>query len=470
MKHSIRGSVAVATMEVLALGGVARAQLLLDTDVTNLSGFGAPLLAVIAEVSGGDTANFKLFADGQIAFAEIEGLPTLGPIFNARACGGCHFQPALGGSGGSINEVRIRKNTAGGPLHIFATDNILRLGPQRQGGVKIFPTGVEATPLGCQITHPKCRQSRCQEEEAHRTTFSTSLPICDPTSRSFGFGANCTAERQATPLFGFGLIEAIADSTFTDIANAQPEAIRGTVKTVNELGATRVARFGWKNDVATLRGFAGDAYLNEMGITNPDFPTERSECVLNGTQFGVLLDAVDDPEDTVDGETGRADIDKFADFMRMLDPPPRLAQNESARAGRLLFHEIGCGGCHLETITTALDPLAFVPLTAGGINAISPSLNGMLANQQIHPYSDFLLHDMGSLGDGITSGAAGPRQMRTAPLWGVRAKGRFLHDGRAESITDAIRLHDGQGAAARTAFFNRLPLTQRRILDFLNTI
>ena len=94
----------------------------------------------------------------------------------------------------------------------------------------------------------------------------------------------------------------------------------------------------------------------------------------------------------------------------------------------------------------------------------------MLANQQIHPYSDFLLHDMASLGDGITSGAAGPRQMRTAPLWGVRAKGRFLHDGRAESVADAIGLHDGQGAAARTAF-NRLPFTQRQqVLDFLNTI
>jgi CxxC motif-containing protein (DUF1111 family) len=469
MRYSIRGMVATATMGVLALGGVARAQLPLDTDVTNLSGFGAPLLAIIAEVSRGETANFELFADGQIDFAEVEGLPTVGPIFNARACGGCHFQPALGGSGGSINEVRIRKNTAGGPLHMFATDNILRLGPQRQGGVTIFPTGVEATPLGCQITHPNCSRSVCQKEEADRTTFSTSLRICDPTSRSFGFGANCTAERQSTPLFGFGLIEAIADSTFDAIANAQPPDIRGTVKTVNELGKTRVARFGWKNDVATLRGFAGDAYLNEMGITSPDFPTERSTCARNTTQFGVLLDAADEPEDTVD-ETGRADIDKFADFMRMLDPPPRLAQNASATAGRTLFHQIGCGGCHLETITTASNPLAFVPKTSGGINAISASLNKFLADEQIHPYSDFLLHDMASLGDGITSGAAGPRQMRTAPLWGVRAKGRFLHDGRAESITDAIGLHDGQGAAARDAFDRLTADQQQQVLDFLNTI
>ena len=469
MRDSIRGMLAVAAMGVLALGGVARAQLPLNTDIVNLSGFGAPLLAIIGEVAQGNDTNFELFADGQLDFAEFEGLPTLGPIFNARSCGGCHFQPALGGSGGSINEIRIRKNTAGGPLHLFATDNILRLGPQTQGGVTIFPTGVEATPLGCQISHPNCVKSICQKEEADRTTFSTSLPICDPTSRSFGFGKNCTAERQSTPLFGFGLLEAIADSTFTAIANNQPQSIRGTVKTVNELGATRVARFGWKNDVATLRGFSGDAYLNEMGITSPDFPDERSTCARNQTQFGVLLDAADEPEDTVD-ETGRADIDKFADFMRMLDPPPRLAQNASAKAGHTLFHQIGCGGCHLETITTASNPLAFVPKTTGGIKAISGSLNGFLASKQIHPYSDLLLHDMGSLGDGITSGAAGPRQMRTSPLWGVRAKGRFLHDGRAESIADAIGLHDGQGAAARNAF-NGLPADkQQQVLDFLNTI
>ncbi len=469
MTYFTRGMVAIAAMGVLALGGVARAQLPLNTDITNLSGFGAPLLAIIGEVAQGNDINFELFADGQIDFAEVEGLPTVGPIFNARSCGGCHFQPALGGSGGSINEVRVRKNTAGGPVHIFAVDNILRLGPQTQGGLTIFPTGVEATPLGCQITHPGCAKSACQKEEANRTTFATTLPICDPTSRSFGFGANCTAERQSTPLFGFGFIEAIADSTFTAIANAEPQAIRGTVKTVNELGATRVARFGWKNDVATLRGFAGDAYLNEMGITSPDFPAERSTCARNKTQFGVLLDAADEPEDTTD-ETGRADIDKFADFMRMLDPPPSLAQNATAQAGRTLFHQIGCGGCHLETITTSSNPLAFVPKTTGGINALTPSLNAFLGNKQIHPYSDFLLHDMGALGDGITSGAAGPRQMRTAPLWGARAKGRFLHDGRAESAADAIGLHDGQGAAARNAF-NRLSADQQAmILAFLNTI
>ena len=306
MRYSTKGvAAAVMLAGLLALGGEARGQIPLVTDVTNLSGFGAPLLAIINEVAHGNTANFALFADGQIDFTEVEALPTVGPIFNSRSCGGCHFQPALGGSGSFINEVRVRNNTAGGPVHIFANDNILRAGPQNQGGVTIFPSGLEATPLGCQITHPSCKKSLCQQEEATRTTFSTTLPICDPTSSAFNRGKNCTAERQSTPLFGFGFIEAVADSTFTAIANSQPLSIRGTVKTVSELGATRVGRFGWKDDVATLRGFAGDAYLNEMGITSPDFPTERSQCARNVTQFGVLLDAADEPEDTDTGRRAR---------------------------------------------------------------------------------------------------------------------------------------------------------------------
>ena len=468
--RAVRGTttLALAVAAAIAIPSITGAQLPLQTNVPNLSGFGLPLLAVIQQAAQGNNENFALFADGQFDFADVETLPALGPIFNSRACAACHFQPALGGSGSFINEVRIRNNTAGGPLHIFASDNILRLGPQREGTTTIFSTGVEATPLGCQITHPKCRRSVCQNEEAARTTFGTTLVLCDPTSGSFLSGHNCTAERQSTPLFGFGFIEAIADGTFTAIAAAEPANIRGVVKTVNELGRARVARFGWKADVATLRGFAGDAYLNEMGITNPDFPTERSNCAVNQTQFGVLLDAADDPEDQTQTD-GRADIDHFADFMRMLDPPPVLAQDASAQAGHTRFTQLGCAGCHAESITTASDPSSFVPPTTGGV-AITASLNGFLAGKTIHPFSDFLLHDMGALGDGITSGAAGPRQMRTAPLWGVRGKSRFLHDGRAESLAEAIGLHDGQAAAARNAFNALSAAQQQQVLDFLNTI
>ena len=324
----------------LIIASPARAQFNIPTTITNLSGFGIPLDGILVEAAQGHNDDLATFADGQLTFTEVDSLPELGPIFNSRSCGACHFQPALGGSGQFINEVRVRNNTAGGPLHIFASDNILRAGPQKQGTTTIFPAGLESTPLGCQITAPKCTQSVCQTEEASRTTFVTTLKICNPTSSAFLSGTNCTAERQSTPLFGFGLVEAVANSTFVAIANSQPLAIRGTVKTVVELGATRVARFGWKDDVATLRGFAADAYLNEIGITNPDAPNERSSCALGVTKFGVLLDAADDPRTRsrpTGAPTSTASRTSCGDWRRRRlstrATPPRRGTRSSTRSG-----------------------------------------------------------------------------------------------------------------------------------------
>jgi len=441
--------------------------------IITLSGFGQPLPGIQLEAIFGNTTDLQIFATGQLNFKEVDSLPALGPIFNSRSCGACHFQPAIGGSGEFIQEVRVRNTSVGGPLHIFASDNILRLGPQSQGTTTIFANGVEAAPLGCQITSPGCNLSFCQQKEADRTTFNPSLGICDPNSASFKGGANCTAERQSTPLFGFGLVEAVADQTLLSIASNEPAPIRGIAKMVTEVGTPppppRVGRFGWKDDHATLRGFSGDAYLNEIGITNPDHPTELSDCASGKLQFGVLLDdPLDDPEDATD-IAGRADVDRFADFMRALSPPPRIEQSSSAQNGGTLFNQMGCNGCHLPSLTTASDPASFIPPTTGG-KPITSSLNSVLANKTFHPYSDFLLHSMGSLGDGITSGAAGPTMIRTAPLWGVRAKSRLLHDGRADDIPTAISLHDGQGLPAAEQFEALSTSQQQDVVNYLDTL
>ena len=458
-------ALACSCVGVLALS--AQAQSTQPFSTPNIYGFGDPLDAIKAEALLGLTGDLATFGEGQATFIEVDGLPELGPLFNSRSCGTCHFQPALGGTGSFINEIRVRNNTRPGPVQIFASDNILRAGPQSQGSLTIFPNGLEASPLGCQITSPNCNRSAFQIELASQTTWATTLQVCDPTSAAFASGQNCSAERQSTALFGFGFIEAVADATFDAIAAGQPPAIRGTVKRVTELGRTRVARFGWKDDVATLRGFAGDAYLNEIGISSPDFPADRSNCALNVTQFGVLLDVDDDPEDQI--VNGKADVDHFADFMRALAPPPRLQQNADAQTGHNIFNFIGCGGCHVENITTAVNPASFVPRSTGGV-PMTVTLSFILSGQTFHPFSDFLLHDMGALGDGITSGVAGPRMMRTPPLWGVRGKSRLLHDGRAEDVSEAVAFHDGQAAAARNAFQALTPANQNKVIAFLNTI
>jgi hypothetical protein len=430
----------------------------------NLDGFGAPLPGLAQ-----DGSDLGVFATGQMNFKEIEKLPQVGPVMNGVSCAGCHSQPAIGGGGLFINEIRVRHNTHPGPVHIFAVDNFLRNGPQTQGKTTIFPQGVEAEPLGCQITAPGCQLSPCQQEEVAKTTFSTDLATCDPTSADFRSGGNCVVGRSALATFGDGLVEAVSDQTFERIAESEPPEIHGTVKMVTEnfTKVTHVGRFGWKDDHASLRGFSGDAYLNENGITNPDNPDEVSQCAANEKAYGLPLQDTG-VEDTTDAD-GRADIDRFSDFMRGLAPPPTLPQNASAQNGSRLFTSMGCAGCHRPSMTTASNPASFIAPTTGDVS-ISPTLNNTLANQTFHPYSDFLLHDMGSLGDGITSGAAGPTMMRTVPLWGLRAKSQFLHDGRAGDIPTAIKLHDGQGKPAAQAFGALSAQQQLDVVNFLNTL
>jgi hypothetical protein len=430
----------------------------------NLDGFGAPLPAVASSLS-----DLSTFATGQLNFKEIDSIPQLGPLFNSTTCTGCHSQPATGGGGLFINEIRVRNNTDPGPVHIFAVDNMLRNGPQTQRGVPIFPAGIQAEPLGCQITVPGCQLSACQQEEASRTTFNTDLPTCDPTSAGFTAGGNCVSGRAALALFGDGLVEAVADQTLTQLAQNEPQSVRGVAKMVMEnfLTTEHVGRFGWKDDHAFLRAFSGDAYLNEMGITNPDNPVDTSNCATGVTQYGMALEDTG-IEDAV-GADGRADIDRFTDFMRALAPPPTLPQNLSSFRGGLLFFQMGCAGCHAPSLTTASNPASFIPKSTGG-TAMSPTINNALANQTFHPFGDFLLHNMGALGDGITSGSAGPMMMRTAPLWGVRAKSVFLHDGRAGNIPAAISLHDGQGKLAAGAFQALSTGQQQDVVNFLSTL
>jgi len=436
----------LAVLAVLALAAQARAQAEpLGPLTADTSGFGQPLPAVAH-----NRAERALFVAGQRLFATPLSIPLLGPLFNNRTCVACHFQPTMGGSGEFISEIHTRADTTGLPVHTFAVDNVLRAGPQTQADATVFEHGLAAVPLGCEISDPNCVLSPCQQQEAMLKHFSTGLPICDPSSASFAAGDNCTAQRQSTNLFGLGLVEAIDNNTLIALANSQPPAIRGTPRMLIEFGALRVARFGWKDDSATLRLFAALALANEMGLTTPDLPEENTTCADGVMQFGVLLDGGHEPEDTPDA-SGRAMVDRVVDFMRALEPPPQLAEDAQARRGDRLFSAIGCAGCHVPTLRTAANPSAFIPPTTGGV-ALSAALNRALAAQTFHPFSDFLLHDMGSLGDGITSGTAGPTMMRTSPLWGVRAKVRFLHDGRTDNLATVIRLHDGQGRDSARRF------------------
>ncbi|HVU25984.1 MAG TPA: di-heme oxidoredictase family protein, partial [Opitutus sp.] len=157
-------------------------------------------------------------------------------------------------------------------------------------------------------------------------------------------------------------------------------------------------------------------------------------------------------DDQPDPRDGRADIDRVAVFMRYLAPPNRAPGSPDAQAGQQLFATLNCAACHHPAYRTGVNPVA------------------ALSEKNVVLYSDLLLHDMGALGDGIAQADAGPREMRTAPLWGLRVRPAFLHDGRAMTLDAAIRAHDGEAAVSRDAYTQLTTGEQRQLLAFLNTL
>jgi CxxC motif-containing protein (DUF1111 family) len=255
--------------------------------------------------------------------------------------------------------------------------------------------------------------------------------------------ATIVTGRKTTPLFGLGLVDAVPDSTFEDLTKNG-----GKVNLVldPQSGTRKVGKFGWKAQVSSLFVFSGDAYLNEMGITSPFFPNEQ--CPNGDCSRMAACDPVADPEDNGD------DVVAFENFMTLLAPIPRgpTALSSSVIAGEGVFTRIGCEGCHVSTLTTGTSPIA------------------ALNQKTFHPYSDFLLHHMGTLGDGIEQGKAAGDEMRTAPLWGLRLRSTFLHDARAGSFSEAIDAHDGAAKEAAQAFGRLNAADRQALLDFLGSL
>jgi CxxC motif-containing protein (DUF1111 family) len=266
--------------------------------------------------------------------------------------------------------------------------------------------------------------------------------------------------RISTNTLGSGFVESITNETLLAIRDAQPADIRGTAVMVPVLeadSAARIGRFGWKSQHASLESFSADAYLNEMGITSPLFPEENT---ANGRDVHADYDPVADPED--DGRS----IVAFANFMRSTKAPARGEITDEVRAGEQLFDQAGCSACHVASITTG------PPGT--NINGGKFEIPAALGNKVIHPYSDFLLHDIGS-GDGIPvlptpEYANTLTQIRTAPLWGLRTRNRLMHDGLSFTKEEAIARHGGQAAATKQRFDALSASEQRLLLMFLDSL
>jgi len=391
------------------------------------------------------TPSEKAFFDaGQESFEEVEGVSQgLGPRFNLDSCGGCHAQPAVGGTSPDGNpQIEVAtKNGAKNRIPFFIKiDGPVREARfkfkmvdgklERDGGVhNLFTiTGRKDAP-GCNILQPDF------DAEARKHNLIFRIP---------------------TPVFGAGLIENIPDATILANKNSQKslKMLLGISGRENRSGNDgTITRFGWKAQNKSLLMFSGEAYNVEQGVSNELFPQERDETA------SCLFNALPEDRTNFDGQTpieALSDIELFSFFMRMLAPPTPAYDNASTINGKRIFNQIGCSLCHTPTLTTGTTNI------------------GALSNKLANLFSDLLLHAMGvDLADDIVQGGAGPFEFRTAPLWGLGQRIFFLHDGRTSNLIEAIQAHKSTGSEASkviTHFNNLAEADKQDLLNFLRSL
>jgi CxxC motif-containing protein (DUF1111 family) len=389
----------------------------------------------------------------QTKFDEVEQLSDgLGPLYNAQSCRECHQSP-VSGAASQVTELRVGHN---GPDGHFRTPDI----PIAHGAEVIS---------GRSLVNDRaiCPNAAFPDKEIQERVPETE------TIRTFRLSLN---------LLGDGFVEAVADQTLIDLSKAQCKSSHGKicgqvlyVPIVEAPGQMGVGRFGWKDQHASLLSFSGDAYLNEMGITNRLQPDEVTS----------ICNSASEPNDTV-GPDGLFDIDHFARFIRATKAPARdaqLASGAAAQKGLALFGKIGCVSCHVATLTTA---------PAGTkINGGTFTVPAALGSATLHPYGDFLMHDVGT-GDGILQATrehyghkvfqqmsdymskqnfeSSRNKIRTAPLWGVRLRPRLMHDGASLTFLEAITRHKGEASHVTQQFEKLKKADQEALIEFLKSL
>jgi CxxC motif-containing protein (DUF1111 family) len=342
----------------------------------------------------------------------------LGPTFNGNSCAMCHAQPAIGGSSPGLTSPQ---NPVANPQVALATKDgatntvptfITSSGPVREarffsdGGVHdLYTIQGRSDASGCTLAQPN---------------FAAQIT------------AGTISYRIPTPLFGLGLVENTTDANLRSAAGADTNLGINPIFNISGNDGT-ITRFGWKAQNKSLLIFSGEAYNVEQGVTNENFPNERSTvsgCVFNATPedaSNILNPNSSSPNfGTTVGTVAEmsSDIVDFGAFMRLLAAPTPTTSFPTNTLGKALFENAGCAVCHVENQVAAASPFT-------GLSNVSYS-----------PFSDFALHHMGStLADGITQGLAGPDQFRTAPLWGLGQRLFFLHDGRTTDLLQAILDH-----------------------------
>jgi CxxC motif-containing protein (DUF1111 family) len=414
------------------------------------------------------------FQDGQTRFQAVETVSNsanvgLGPRFNSNQCSSCHAFPAVGGSGAAVNPQFEFVSSGVAPDNTtpsFITAN----GPTREARFPFFfnsngSVNTSAPNGGVEDLFTVSGRPDAGSCKLNQPPFAHAL------------ATNNVIFRIPAPVFGLGLIENLDDSTLLKNQQKNLKNNFGIAGTFNHNGNDgTISRFGWKAQNKSLHVFAGEAYNVEMGITNTVFNNEHP--LPEEEQFGtglpsdcLNLGGIGYPEDETNplstpNPAVLDDVSAFANFMRLLAPPPSggvLVNGQAVSAatisgGKALFSAIGCATCHNPTPGTTQ----------------ASDFDPGLSNKPVNAFSDVEIHHMGTgLADNVSQGGAGGDQFRTAPLWGLGQRIFLLHDGRTTNLITAIQAHASSGSEATTVIqnFNSLsPAEQQELLDFLRSL
>jgi CxxC motif-containing protein (DUF1111 family) len=291
------------------------------------------------------------------------------------------------------------------------------------------------------------------------------------SAKSSGSTYQITGDRVSLNLLGDGYIEAVDRLDIEQNALRQRQAnlgIAGLVVNppVLESGGSttkwQIGRFGWKSQHTSLMSSCADSLRNELGMRNRLYPDEYPTHAPSDSPT---------PFDTPDARTHKTELERLVDEIRHTSPPPRdpnLAVSPDAQAGEKLFTKIGCAVCHVPTYKT-LPPGTL-------INGGTYKVPKFLGNVVIYPYSDFLLHDVGT-GDGIPQAAkpeyldqSTANKFRTAPLWGLRFRQDLMHDGDSPGTEAAVKRHGGEATAVRRQYEQLTPTEKQQLQQFLSSL
>ena len=376
--------------------------------------------------------------------ASTTGRDGLGPIFNAQSCSTCHFKdgrakPPEGPDDperGLLFRVSVPGDSASGTV------------PDPHYGDQIQDRAIEGVPAEATVVITTEAVRGRYADGTPYTLLAPRYEIVDPSNGPLAPDL-MVSPRVAPAVFGVGLLEAVPEATVraaADPDDADRDGISGRANTVWDVRRQgwSLGRFGWKANVPTVEQQNAGAFVGDIGITSSLFPDQP--CTAGE-------DACTAAPDGGQPELDDAKLDRVTFYTRTLAVPARrTVADDTVVRGEKLFRAAGCSACHTPTLET------------GGSDIPE------LAHQTIHPYTDLLVHDMGpGLADGRPDGDASVSEWRTPPLWGiglvetVNGHTRFLHDGRARNLSEAILWHGGEGERAKQRF-RKMPRVDRDAL------